>query len=216
VLLTRSPLIPARRRFTVRLACVKHAASVRPEPGSNSPLMSYGNRTVHRTVRAADTRSTPRGTRSDDLARADVTSFLVVCHTKGIRQGCTSGGWPAPPRRRGLFGIDFWHAVEFSRSGRAPKPAFRPSAGQPFYPASVFLGCQTRCPAAPPRAGTHGQRTAAVPSWGGRPPDRPPTVGVRCVLPGDPGTVRSPATARQIIRAVRLAQGDAAPSPRRA
>ena len=37
VLLTRSPLIPARRRFTVRLACVKHAASVRPEPGSNSP-----------------------------------------------------------------------------------------------------------------------------------------------------------------------------------
>ena len=26
--------------ITVRLACVKHAASVRPEPGSNSPLMS--------------------------------------------------------------------------------------------------------------------------------------------------------------------------------
>ncbi len=37
VLLTRSPLIPTRRWFTVRLACVKHAASVRPEPGSNSP-----------------------------------------------------------------------------------------------------------------------------------------------------------------------------------
>src|SRR5690606_15631423 len=25
--------------FSVRLACVKHAASVRPEPGSNSPTM---------------------------------------------------------------------------------------------------------------------------------------------------------------------------------
>src|SRR3712207_4026846 len=37
VLLTRSPLIPHRSRITVRLACVKHAASVRPEPGSNSP-----------------------------------------------------------------------------------------------------------------------------------------------------------------------------------
>ena len=40
VLLTRSPLIHTHqkgRRFTVRLACVKHAASVRPEPGSNSP-----------------------------------------------------------------------------------------------------------------------------------------------------------------------------------
>jgi hypothetical protein len=29
-----------RRGLTVRLACVKHAASVRPEPGSNSPLKS--------------------------------------------------------------------------------------------------------------------------------------------------------------------------------
>lgn len=40
VLLTRSPLITQEQapRVTVRLACVKHAASVRPEPGSNSPL----------------------------------------------------------------------------------------------------------------------------------------------------------------------------------
>ena len=39
VLLTRSPLIHPTKKpgFTVRLACVKHAASVRPEPGSNSP-----------------------------------------------------------------------------------------------------------------------------------------------------------------------------------
>ncbi len=42
VLLTRSPLIHPQQAgsFTVRLACVKHAASVRPEPGSNSPLMN--------------------------------------------------------------------------------------------------------------------------------------------------------------------------------
>ena len=38
VLRTRSPLPLPRRRETVRLACVKRAASVRPEPGSNSPL----------------------------------------------------------------------------------------------------------------------------------------------------------------------------------
>jgi hypothetical protein len=37
VLRTRSPLSPSRRRDHVRLACVKPAASVRPEPGSNSP-----------------------------------------------------------------------------------------------------------------------------------------------------------------------------------
>ena len=38
VLLTRSPLRNYRNNFSVRLACVRHAASVRPEPGSNSPI----------------------------------------------------------------------------------------------------------------------------------------------------------------------------------
>ena len=38
-LLTRLPLgIFSEKNSLVRLACVKHAASVRPEPGSNSPL----------------------------------------------------------------------------------------------------------------------------------------------------------------------------------
>src|SRR5690606_28804313 len=41
VLLTRSPLEYPRRGLSARLACVKHAASVRPEPGSNSPLRPY-------------------------------------------------------------------------------------------------------------------------------------------------------------------------------
>ena len=41
VLLTRSPLVYSRRSLTARLACVKHAASVRPEPGSNSPLKLF-------------------------------------------------------------------------------------------------------------------------------------------------------------------------------
>jgi hypothetical protein len=39
VLLTRSPLsiLVQAPKFLVRLACFKRAASVRPEPGSNSP-----------------------------------------------------------------------------------------------------------------------------------------------------------------------------------
>ena len=38
VLRTRSPLYsPAEADFLARLACIKHAASVRSEPGSNSP-----------------------------------------------------------------------------------------------------------------------------------------------------------------------------------
>jgi hypothetical protein len=40
VLLTRSPLYsPSEEGFLVRLACVRHAASVRSEPGSNSPIV---------------------------------------------------------------------------------------------------------------------------------------------------------------------------------
>ena len=39
-LLTRSPLLQSVQVPTsgVRLACIKHAASVHPEPGSNSPF----------------------------------------------------------------------------------------------------------------------------------------------------------------------------------
>ena len=46
VLLTRSPLEHPHQKsggLSVRLACVKHAASVRPEPGSNSPKKQTKN-----------------------------------------------------------------------------------------------------------------------------------------------------------------------------
>ena len=56
VLLTRSPLITQEQALevTVRLACVKHAASVRPEPGSNSPLMFDSRRTEKSDYRRTD------------------------------------------------------------------------------------------------------------------------------------------------------------------
>ena len=41
VLRTHSPLSPVLRPDCVRLACLKHAASVHPEPGSNSPYDFY-------------------------------------------------------------------------------------------------------------------------------------------------------------------------------
>jgi hypothetical protein len=42
-------------------------------------------------------------------------------------------------RRRGnaIYGTNFRHAVEFSRSGRAPSQAFRPDPGQPMKRYSV-------------------------------------------------------------------------------
>src|SRR5690554_2960458 len=44
VLLTHSPLYSgAEAPFLVRLACVKHAASVRSEPGSNSPVLEMSS-----------------------------------------------------------------------------------------------------------------------------------------------------------------------------
>jgi hypothetical protein len=55
VLLTRSPLVYPRRGLTARLACVKHAASVRPEPGSNSPTKSGSSKP---TTKAADKKQT--------------------------------------------------------------------------------------------------------------------------------------------------------------
>ena len=42
-LLTRSPLGFCRNKIPVRLACVRHAASVHHEPGSNSQKISYLN-----------------------------------------------------------------------------------------------------------------------------------------------------------------------------
>ncbi len=41
VILTRPPLPLPLRGESVRLACVRHAASVGPEPGSNSPYKLY-------------------------------------------------------------------------------------------------------------------------------------------------------------------------------
>src|SRR5260221_8542378 len=53
VLLTRPPL-PARKQG-VRLACVRHAASVYPEPGSNSPsIVIYCPHGIHRVSIVAE------------------------------------------------------------------------------------------------------------------------------------------------------------------
>ena len=42
-LLTRPPLGPSRKTTPVRLACIRHAASVHPEPGSNSSIQSLNS-----------------------------------------------------------------------------------------------------------------------------------------------------------------------------
>ena len=95
VLLTRSPLINPRRGLTVRLACVKHAASVRPEPGSNSPSMIHDQQQNNCKV----TPSTPK----HPAAQNPHPTHRQKPHTTG----------PTIWHR-------LWHAVEFSRNTRTP------------------------------------------------------------------------------------------------
>src|SRR3954471_11926401 len=50
ILLTRSPLAARLPRAAVRLACVRHAASVQSEPGSNSSVQSLFNVLADRSL----------------------------------------------------------------------------------------------------------------------------------------------------------------------
>ena len=62
MLLTRSPLGHPPKEGLARLACVKHAASVRPEPGSNSPLNAYN---MHQTEQITSKNQTNTNTKQN-------------------------------------------------------------------------------------------------------------------------------------------------------
>ena len=113
MLLTRSPLIHPKKGFTVRLACVKHAASVRPEPGSNSPSKNISTPTPQK--RSISTSCQHR--------------IQPLTQTKTGPSSINKGIQPEPPKsspdkrqhpKRVLhkkIGIDLKHAVEFSSFG---------------------------------------------------------------------------------------------------
>ena len=93
VLLTRSPLIPGRSRFTVRLACVKHAASVRPEPGSNSPSMNIttpeGKSHGDEVSEESPGRQSPLPT---GVGSASLTYHVFKRHPRGLTPGTPNNG----------------------------------------------------------------------------------------------------------------------------
>ena len=72
VLLTRPPLWGHRSDLTARLACLKRAASVRSEPGSNSPLFDSARK------RAANFFSSSCLTRTNFLVFLPVRSYLLT------------------------------------------------------------------------------------------------------------------------------------------
>ena len=117
VLLTRSPLVYPRRGLTARLACVKHAASVRPEPGSNSPLKNETIPTKQNTNKNNTTSSNKQPPQ----------------HTK--RPPTTTNS-----KQNKKPNVDQKHTVEFSKINHTPQPnpqRARPRGGQPPYPSSA-------------------------------------------------------------------------------
>src|SRR5690606_1848770 len=103
VLLTRSPLEHPRRGLSARLACVKHAASVRPEPASNSPTKNNPGKTNKHPARTT-TRS--RHLTIKTLSRYQQTNTHPKPTTKADpgRQTTTLSN-PTPPRQPKFPGI---------------------------------------------------------------------------------------------------------------
>ena len=113
VLLTRSPLIQQEQApaFIVRLACVKHAASVHPEPGSNSPLrLGVGRETDKPVARSAG---------MDEDARVDLTNDECLTFVINPKESLHSLRTEVHRQCTRFLAFDIVHAVEFSRIGRS-------------------------------------------------------------------------------------------------
>src|ERR1700731_2276710 len=80
VLLTRSPLESLRRALSVRLACVKHAASVRPEPGSNSPNKNHPEKTAQNKQQTKTTKHTIEFSNNTPTDRPTSPRLGAVCY----------------------------------------------------------------------------------------------------------------------------------------
>ena len=109
VLLTRSPLALHRcchRMVPARLACIKHAASVRPEPGSNSPSKPCHPGDPGKTIMKSWPSPAPRGGRPGQLAE----TFCVVRlrYEMTIRRSTAHGDAGSPA-------LTFEPSVPFSR-----------------------------------------------------------------------------------------------------
>ena len=117
-------LFPAKAGLTVRLACVRHAASVHPEPGSNS---SFGR---------------PEGRLSSNQNKEKAIGMMVGTRDRvplgiGLSSEISAGVMPAGAPHAFL---SVFLGIRFSRfPGRlAPRPAasFRPRRKEIYYATS--------------------------------------------------------------------------------
>ncbi len=144
MLLTRSPLIPTRRWFTVRLACVKHAASVRPEPGSNSPLMFKPQQPEGRREK-----QTPKG--RFQLSRTSQTDSILVQPKKN---SLTKAARRPPHKTRSNLASIFGTLLSSQGSDAHPPSTVRRSIG-----ATVKTYSARSAQSNPPRSVDQGPRS---------------------------------------------------------
>ena len=116
MLLTRSPLVYPRKGLTVRLACVKHTASVRPEPGSNSPSKKQKPQTHPHQTDAGTPKNIRQKTQSPTNPHNTHNQMRTLQRKINQRkkQETNQKTILVHPQKNG---IDLKHAVEFSRFG---------------------------------------------------------------------------------------------------
>ena len=182
VLLTRSPLYSAPEgAFRVRLACVKRAASVHPEPGSNSPFERAAPR--GRTLKCLRTEGRIRNLPPPFRRRSRVhrLGFILVVSVSGSQGSARPRPVPRPPVRGGR---PPW------RKERIYAPPPPESTG---FPENIGNSLRTAPPGRPargpagPLGGVSAGRRAASPPRGGLPENlpwagrrrRPPAAGPR-------------------------------------
>ena len=112
VLLTRSPLESPQRALSVRLACVKHAASVRPEPGSNSP---------NKTQSEKPDQNTPHPQHGDARSAAKKQKTKTTKHTIEFSNNTPD----RPPNQRAALGRG-----QIVRTARTPPKRCFPQGGR--------------------------------------------------------------------------------------
>ena len=152
MLLTRSPLsYSLPRPLRVRLACVRHAASVDSEPGSNSHVRWFASR-------ASPALASEPGTRSDSTNTRPVNGSCVVLDATPsmFREAPTPGllssldDWPRPTTPRGIaatreaiepdrhplildgLAVTFYLVFKEPALPVHPPLASQPSTGEPF------------------------------------------------------------------------------------
>src|SRR5690242_11795689 len=122
----RSPTCysPVRRSctpkgLTARLACVKHAASVRPEPGSNSPTKTGPQKTAlhHDTQPATQNTSNWHNTTSPNkkldtlLSSQKTPAHRFHAHERSIEASRSCNSHRTPRGTRGFAGVPLgWSA----------------------------------------------------------------------------------------------------------